>query len=115
MEKILYSPIISVETANSENLTLSCYVLNVSSHPRSGNIQILLADGQPLTTTSYSKVPMGNGTGDSISRIPFTNTNAPSVTLVYAKVTVDGNANDIRASLILTDGKGNTMVFAEMH
>ncbi len=110
----LYSPVISIETANTNRLFLLCNIVNVSSQPRSGTIQILRADGTPVTTTNYNNVQPGVGTGDGISQVPLP-PNPAVITLIYAKVTVDGNAEDIRASLILTDAKGNTTVTAEAH
>jgi hypothetical protein len=110
----LYSPMISVETANTHKLFLFCNIVNVSAQPRSGTLEILRGDGTPVSTASFNNVPPGVGTGISISQTPLPPNPAP-VTLVYAKVTVQGNATDIRASLILADAKGNTIVSADAH
>lgn len=110
----LYSPMISIETANTNRLFLFCNVVNVTSKPRSGTIEILRGDGKPVTTTSYNNVQPSAGTGDGINQTPLPPNPAP-ITLVYAKVTVQGKATDIRASLILADAKGNIIVSAEAH
>jgi hypothetical protein len=105
---------ISIETANSNKLFLFCNIVNVSSQPRSGTIEILRGDGKPVTGTGFNKVQPGVGTGDGINQTPLPPNPAP-VTMVYAKVTVQGKATDIRVSLILADAKGNTIVSAEAH
>src|SRR5258708_4749893 len=110
----LYSPIISIETANSNKLFLFCNIVNVASQPRSGTIQIIAADGNPVTTTNYNNVQPGVCTGDGISQTPLPPNPAP-VTLVYARVTVQGAARDIRASLVLADAKGTAIVCVEAH
>lgn len=105
----LYSSIIAIETSNSQKLTVSCNVVNVSSAARNGTIQMFAGDGSPLSSTNYHALQPGVGTGDAVSS--FTGT-AP-VTLVYCKITVDGKADTIRGSLILFDSNGNTVVSVE--
>src|SRR5437016_2704293 len=110
----LYSPMISIETANSKKLFLFCNVVNVSATPRSGTLHILAGDGSSVSTASYNNVQPGVGTGISINQTALP-ANPAIITLVYAKVTVQGSAKDIRAGLVLADNKGNTICSAEAH
>ncbi len=109
----LYSPLIAIETSNSNHLFLFCQVLNVSDAPLNGTIQLHRADSTSISLVSYNNLAPGVGTGDGISGTPLGTT--PQITLVYAKVTVEGHAKDIRANLILANANGNTIVSAEAH
>jgi len=105
----LFTAPLMIETANTSNYAVYLNVLNVSSSPRNGTLQILQLDGVPMSSASYNSVAPGLGTGIQVQT--FQNT-AP-VTLVYGKITVDDNADSIRANLVLTDANGNSLVSLE--
>jgi len=104
---ILYTPLLTIETANSAGYAVSLFVLNVSNSAKSGTLQILAGDGTPLSTSGYNSVPPGVATGIDVETFP---TQAEE-TLVYGKITVDnGDAHTVRASLVISDADGNTLV-----
>jgi hypothetical protein len=114
----LYTSILYIQTANFAPLGgVSCNILNVSSHPRSGTISIVAGDGTVLTSVSYNNVAPGVATGNNWSNF----SGSSPVTLVYCHLTVNKlpgekvnvTASSIRGSLIRTDTNGNTLVIAE--
>ncbi len=105
---VLYTSFLTIPTA-AAGAVVGLYVVNVSSSNVGGTLQILDGTGTPLSTTSYTPLPPGVGTGDEVTSFPGP---AP-VTLVYGKVTVDGGADRVRASLILRDASGLTLANAE--
>jgi hypothetical protein len=106
MQHTLYTAPVMIETANTSKYAVYLNVVNVSSSPRTGTLQILQLDGSPISTASYNSVAPGVGTGIQVQS--FQNT-AP-ITMVYGKVTVDDIADAIRANLVLADTKGNSLV-----
>lgn len=106
MNNVLFTPPLSIETANTAKYSVSCYVLNASSSPRSGTLQIVNLDGTPISTASYISVAPGGGTGIQVQTFQ----NSAPVTLVYGKITVDDKPDSIRANLVLADAKGDTLV-----
>ena len=110
-QSVLYSPMLTIETSNSQNMTIDCSVLNASSSARDGTIQILQGDGTPLSTVSYNNLPPGVVTGTAVKAFQ----NTAQVTLVYCKITVDDKPDAIRGSLILYDSLGNTWATVEAH
>ena len=109
MNKLLFTPPLMIETANSAKYTVYCNVLNASSAPRTGTIEIVNLSGKVISTSGYNSVAPGGGTGIQVQT--FQNT-AP-VTLLYGRITVDAEPDSIRANLVLTDAKGNTLVSLE--
>lgn len=109
MQATLFTAPLMIETANSSGYAIYLNVLNVSSSPRGGTLQILQLDGSEIGAASYNSVAPGVGTGIQVQT--FQNT-AP-ITLVYGKVTVNGQADSIRANLVLIDAKGNSLISIE--
>jgi len=100
-----------IETANSAKYALCLNVLNVSSSPRTGTLEIVMGDGTIISSAGYNAVQPGVLTG--IGEQKFQNV-AP-VTLVYGRITVNAKRDSIRANLVLTDGKGNALVNVDAH
>src|ERR1700722_5234904 len=94
-----------IETVNSANYALYCNVLNVSSSPRTGTLEIVDFGGVVVAYGGYNNLAPGGGTGDK--NPPFQNV-AP-FTLAYGKITVDSLPNLIRGNLVLIDANGNTL------
>jgi len=111
MNQVLFTPPLMVETANSAKYAVYCNVLNASSSPRTGTLQIVNLTGVPLSTAGYNNVAPGGGTGIQVQTFP----NVAPITLVYGKITVNGKRDSIRANLVLVDAKGNTLVSLEAH
>jgi len=111
MNSTLFTAPLLIQTANDASYTVYCNVLNASASARSGTLEILNFSGTPLSTASYISVAPGVGTGIAVGG--FTN-NAP-VTIVYGKITVDAGPDSIRASLVLADAIGNTLVRLDAH
>jgi len=105
----LFTGVLMIQTANSAQYTVSCDVLNVSSSRKTGTLQIIRADGTVLGSGGYNSVAPGVGTGIQVQTFQ----NTAIITTVYGKITVKGKPNSIRASLSLTDVKGNTLVSLE--
>lgn len=105
---VLYTSSLHIPTA-AAGAVVSLNVVNVSSTPVSGTLQIFDGTGAPLSTVSYNSVAPGVGTGTEVSTFPGP---AP-VTVTYGKVTVNGRADRVRANLILRDASGITVANAE--
>jgi len=108
MKSVLYTPPLMIETANSANYVLYLNVLNVSSSPRTGTLEILNFSGVQISYGGYNNVIPGGGTGIQMQAFQW----AFPVIFVYGKITVDGKPDSIRANLVLADAKGYTLVSA---
>ena len=116
----LFTAPLSIQTTNPDAPLrgLRCHFVNVSHSPRGGTIEIIRLDGMALSTTSYSEVAPGGGTGDSVSVLPPFG--AP-ITTAYCKITVNPLPNEkpditvkaVRASFDLTDQNGNSVATLE--
>lgn len=106
MTSTLFTPVLSIETANTAGYEIYCYVMNASSSAQTGTLAIINLDGTVLSSASYNNTPAGGGTGIQVQKV----STATKFTLVYGKITVNGAANLIRANLALVDSKGNTLV-----
>ena len=111
MEHVLFTASLMVETANSHNYAVYCNVLNASSAPVTGTLEIVEFDGTVISTASYNAVAPGVGTGIQVQAFP---NNVP-ITLLYGRITVEGNPESIRGNLLLIDANGNTLVSLEAH
>ena len=111
MNHVLFTPPLLIETANSAKYAVYCNVLNASSSPRTGILEIVNFDGVPVSTAGYNNVAPGGGTGIQVQNFQ----NAAPITLVYGKITVDEKPGSIRANLVLVDAKGSTLVSLEAH
>jgi hypothetical protein len=109
--QVLVTSPLTIETANSAKYGLYCNVLNVSSSPRTGTLQIVMGDGTPISSAGYNAVPPGVLTGIQVQKFQ----NVAAVTLVYCRITVNANRDSIRANLVLTDAKGNALVNVDAH
>ena len=109
MTSVLFTPPLAIETANSANYVLHLNVVNVSTSPRSGTLEILNFVGAPLSFGGYNGIASGGGTGIQIQKFQ----NAAPVLLVYGKIMVDDKPDSIRANLVLTDARGYTLVSVE--
>ncbi|HET8564525.1 MAG TPA: hypothetical protein VFM35_11690 [Candidatus Binatia bacterium] len=89
---------------------MDCRLVNVSGVPRSGEINIVRLDGQPMSSGNYNNVAPGGGTGISVSTFPPP---VSDLTPAYCKVTVEGTKGTIRAALMLRDADGNTIAVSE--
>ena len=106
----IFSPVLTIETANSKQHTVSCHVVNCSNVPVSGEINIFEGTGNSISYGGYNNLPPGGCTGISVNH--FNPLNAP-VTLVYCRLTVNGcNADVIRGSLVIADKNGNALISA---
>jgi hypothetical protein len=115
----LFTSMLNIQTANPGKplSALMCQVVNVSSSPRSGTLQIIGGDGNSLSTVSYNTIQPGVGTGDSVTVF----STATPITTAYCKITVHAlpgeknrvAARAIRGSLVLTDQNGNAVATAE--
>jgi hypothetical protein len=111
MDHTLFTPPLMIETANSAKYVLYCNVLNVSASPRTGTLQILMGDGTPISSAIYNAVTPGVLTGIEAQKFQ----NVAPVSVIYGKITVNGKADSIRANLVMTDAKGNTLVSVDAH
>jgi len=59
MKSVLYTPPLMIETANSANYVLYLNVLNVSSSPRTGTLEILNFSGVQISYGGYNNVIPG--------------------------------------------------------
>jgi hypothetical protein len=105
---LLTSPLM-IETANSAKYAIYCNVLNASSAPRTGTLEIVNLSGKVISTSGYNSVAPGGGTVIQVQTLQ----NTGLVTLVYGRITVDAERDSIRANLVMTDAKGNTLVSLE--
>jgi hypothetical protein len=111
MNSVLFTPPLSIETANSANYAVYCNVLNASSSPRTGTLEIVDFSGETLSSSGYNSVAPGVGTGIQIGNFG----SSASIMLLYGRIAVDGDRDSIRANLLLIDANGNTLVSLEAH
>jgi len=106
MKHVLVTPTLLIETANTSKNAVYCNVVNASSSPRTGTLEIVGLDGGIISTAGYNNVAPGVGTGIQVQKFQST---AP-VTTLYGRITVDDKPDSIRANLVLADAKGNALV-----
>jgi hypothetical protein len=111
MEHTPFTPPLMIETANSAKYGISCNVLNVSSSPRTGTLQILMGDGTIISTGIYNAIAPGVLTGIEAQQFQ----NVAPVSVVYGKITVNGKADSIRANLVMTDAKSKASVSVDAY
>ena len=111
MNRVLVTSPLMIETANSAKYALYCNVLNVSSSPRTGTLEIVMGDGTIISSGGYNAVQPGVLTGIQVQNFQ----NVAPVTLVYGRITVNARRDSIRANLVLIDGKGNALVNVDAH
>jgi hypothetical protein len=111
MNSVLVTPPLLIETANSAQYGVYCNVLNVSSSPRTGTLEIVTFSGVTVNFGGYGNVVPGGGTGIRMESFE----NVFPVIFLYCRISVDGEHDSIRANLVLADANGNTLVSLEAH
>ncbi len=109
IQSVLFTSPLAISTANAGQYRILINVLNVSSTPRTGTLEILGLGGNVLSNVTYNAVAPNGGTGDEINAIA----NQAPISLFYGRVTVDDKPDSIRASVLITDQAGNTLVSVE--
>jgi hypothetical protein len=108
----LFSSMLSIETANSDNNIVYCHVVNVSTLPVSGEVSILDCNNNLLTAGPFENLAPGKTCSTALT---IFNPPLPSTTLLYGRLTLKVmDANMVRASLIITNQKGVTLAVSEL-